>query len=734
MPRRSWDPTVFERMEQRMLALGLRRAEPATRVSAREGLFRWREAQAARVNFPTLNWDRANEIRQEVPSAYRELCFRASNQPGVIVGEAFGFGQDTTVRIPPPEQPAAPKEPHMHTPTPEQTLITCLQQGVATLIGHIQQLSAYKEAMGPLTFSPTTRLLGYADHIQNYGHLTVNHPHEVHYRDQYTPLVTSDNYSKRKVLSTTALIWRHVAVVNALEQFGLDVAPLRQRQINDYEEHFAERPTTFVCPSVVPSEDFSSHYHLPQLSASASHLYMGCATSPHHVAFTASTPLWRVREACRLKSAVYTPLPEQVAALLPPEVMGTQFPHLASKPGNAGRIAFTQSPTAGALDRQQVIKPGRFLRQHLPDASDEEIKQLAAACLGALSAGIHHSKDGDDFARVYIHGPSSCMAYDETGKYFGRLYVNGEFFHPARVYAHPENDIEIVWIEVADRIAARAVVNTKRKRYPCIYSNDSVAGAGRRLRSYLEGLGYEQADDALDGQKLLRVAPDNYSGAIICPYIDSGNRGVEVDEGYLTVGGDYEADHETGCLHDYNTDQAEYDWYCDNCGDGCYSDDGGGSETNDFDCVCDTCLRRDYTHAFHADRGYYVYINDNETLYQDLSPLGSRDKVYMSDGEGDYHYLHDDHYPEAVAHCNHTTETEDGEWILTRDVSDLGYFLDDNDIACLRDNYAVLDGELVERSEVPDDAQVLTAADPTYPQLPAYQTVAADESEQEDAA
>jgi hypothetical protein len=407
---------------------------------------------------------------------------------------------------------------------------------------------------------------------------------------------------------------------------------------------------------------------------------------------------------------------------------------VATKPGNAGMIAYTQSPVAGMLDRQQVIKPGRYIRQHNADISDEQVKQAAASCLAASTAGFHHSKNADDFARVYINGPSSCMAYDETGKEFGRLMVDGEFFHPARVYAHPDNDIEIVWLEVADRIGARAVINTANKTYPRIYGSDSVRGGYNRLAEYLEALGYRQSDGSLNGQKLLKVHPDRFPDAIICPYIDSGNLGVDVFDDHLVAGGRYDADHETGCLCRYNTsDEDEWTWQCDCCGDD-QTDDDNQYDTNEGQ-VCQGCLELRYTRVYDVNAEEHRYVNDGETFYDGrYTTHGPFYTLWFDASPDDYGYVELCSYYYGscnfVAPQDECIEDMDGDWIRRADVEDHGLFINEGeDVAYPVGDWAVLDGELVERCDIPDETERLIASGDDYPMLPHYRTL-----EQEDAA
>ena len=68
----------------------------------------------------------------------------------------------------------------------------------------------------------------------------------------------------------------------------------------------------------------------------------------------------------------------------------------------------------------------------------------------------------------------------------------------------------------------------------------------------------------------------------------------------------------------------------------------------------------------------------------------------------------------------------DGDWIRRADVEDHGLFInEDEDIAYRIRDWAVLDGELIELCEIPDDAERLALNDNIdYPMLPSYRTLA----------
>lgn len=660
---------------------------------------------------------------------------------------AFNWGQIIT-DAPSPEPEPERKEPRVMNQPTEQTVLTVLQQGVADAIRYLNIMrdslreQGFKLTHAHFTFASGAHEL--ADAFHRDIRLTVEHPSRIGVHDTFMPTIHIDTYSNCTHLIMSALVARHVAVINAIDDLLKTnrsytptkrtelLAHLRSMQIDDLEACFEGAGDIFATAA---TPDEASDSKLPQLNVHRCYIYPATSFSNREnaVTFGPRTPLWHVREALRMKNGTYTALPADVLALLPQDVIDTQFPHVATKAGNAGMIAYTQSPVAGMLDRQQVIKPGRYIRQHCEDLTDEEVKQAAASCLAASTAGFHHSKDADDFARIYINGPSSCMAYDETGKAFGRLMVDDKFFHPARVYAHPDNNIEIVWLEVAGRIGARAVINTANKTYPRIYGSDSVRGGYNRMAEYLEALGYRQSDGSLNGQKLLKVHPDQFPKAIICPYIDCGNLGVDIFDDHLVAGGRYDADHETGCLNRYNTsDEDEWTWACTCCGDD-QTDDDDQYDTNDGQ-VCASCVNRYYTQVHDVESDCTRYVNDSETFYNGrYTTLGRFHTLWFDGSPEDYDYVKlCSHYygGDYVAPVDECIEDMDGDWVRRADVEDHGLFINEyEDIAYRVRDWAVLDGELVEQSEIPDETERLIASGDDYPMLPHYRTL-----EQEDAA
>lgn len=516
-----------------------------------------------------------------------------------------------------------------------------------------------------------------------------------------------------------SLIARHRAVWNELCSLHPEY-PTPQAMESWVWDEFPE-DLTFAIGRMPETPDYNNPGVIPQLGTSAAHLSFHLRRPDTHHSRTPHsilTPLWRIREQERFTHGIYIPLPDEFAQLLPQSVRDNQFPHLATKDNNQGMVAYTQSPVAGALDRQQVQKPGRYVRQFCPDLNDEQVKQAAATLIGSLSADFYHTKDAHEIRRIYMEGPQSCMCAEGR---FDHLTVDGKPYHPTMIYAHPENNIELVYLEVKGRIGARALINTKKKTYPRIYSGDSVAGAGRRMETYLGTLGYSMCDYALTGEKLLRVSPDHNSEAIICPYIDNSNVGVGVHSDYLLVGDDnYEANYETGCLHEFDCND-QIDWHCDDCGEG-YSDDDDRHIDQYGDPICSCCADH-RVEAFSLQMDCIIQVTDDTTLYDSEHTKFSRyaDALHLGGMSPALHglaVLNDDlycsGYDAMLAPLNRVIEHHDFNYVLEADL-DAYDLIGIDGIAYPKTECIVLDGELIhDPSFDPDDEGAVQIERPAF--------------------
>jgi hypothetical protein len=523
----------------------------------------------------------------------------------------------------------------------------------------------------------------------------------------------------------------------------------RRLMNGSYPKTVQDFSTAFWQLAVAPS-DADNPSFIPELRQSAQSLHCLYDVMFHEPGslFRSDQPLWHVREEARLRLGIYDPLPEAAKELLDPVKTAALFPHLPIKSNNAGMIAYTQNTTHGVMDRQTVARTGRFLRQFAKDGvCDEEVKQMAAHIASTLSSQFKHSREREDYKRVYISGPSSCMSYDESGKGFGRLMVDDVFVHPCEVYAHPDNDLEIVWCEVQDNIVARTIINKKRMQYPRIYAKESVGNAEQRLKGYLEDLGYTQYDHALADQKLLRISPTKYPRAIICPYIDSSNLGVEVHDDHLVTGGGESADHETGCLSDYNTNGSSDDWCCECC-DTEYDDDDGYEMNSGGDRICQSCSDNDHVQAYCTHQMEEAYVHDDETIYTlvgvNRGALRHYSRVFFNSSYRDMgHYelveLSDSYYDSySVALADDCVIDDNSGYILLNDLDEHGLFFNQDDgEACEISDYAIQvspegDPELTRVSDIDEDLfeHAPAESDDTYPMLQVYTEIPVTQDEE----
>lgn len=494
-----------------------------------------------------------------------------------------------------------------------------------------------------------------------------------------------------------------------------------------------------------------SAHPIPQLGSGGDEV-RAFIPGDYHSGFTIGTtdPVWRMREQARLAAGHYDPLPQEVAQALDPNKVANAFPHLSIKPGNAGMVAYTESAAKGALDRQSVMKPGRFIRQFGYDhLTDEDVKRLAAKVMASAKLTYHHSRERGDYSRVYQTGPNSCMAYGPLSSRgtFDHTYVDGEFVHPAEVYAHPENNLELVWGEVEGEVVSRAVVNTRTKTYPRIYGKESVARSKEKLKEYLAELGYSQSSDALDDEKLLLLNPDDYPDAIICPYIDPNNRGVDIRADHLVVGGYEQANHETGCL--FRNDPAKPTWICACCNDAHDEDEESWVDENG-DSICENCLDN-HTYAFSLSASESRYVHESCVVYRLLGTITDRtlrhyDYVYegcSSLGRHGLAELSSDFYDESsAAEREQCVEYEGGDYVLTDDMSSFGLFYDeDGGVARDIDEWAVVrdengDEKLRKRGKVNLNTHILDNDESSdiCPWLPVYVPVAEEDDTLEEAA
>ena len=224
-------------------------------------------------------------------------------------------------------------------------------------------------------------------------------------------------------------------------------------------------------------------------------------------------------------------------------------------------------------------------------------------------------KTEQEWYDAYENGPGSCMS--------GYSFEHS----PVRTYATtshglPDNGLRLFIQYTGElfgddfEVQARAIVNTETNEYVRAYGNAADA--------ILRGHGYTRNTGCLEGVLLARIPHPSYSGAVLMPYLDSDQCGVdEHGEDAFVIRDDYEyeAQESEGYIY-VGTESARC---C--CCERRYSIDDM-HETADDEMVCDGCV----------EDGDFVYVVGREGLHNRWNCTWS-----------DYHdaYVYD----ADIAHC-----------------------------------------------------------------------------------
>lgn len=448
-----------------------------------------------------------------------------------------------------------------------------------------------------------------------------------------------------------------------------------------------------------------------------------------HFNAKASAPLWHFRELKRLNDGAYQQLPIQALKLLTQEQIDTimqYFPHLSTK--DESLISYTATPEKGEKDIQTPIKPGKFLSKVLPGIDNEIVKSFAAvfSSTRGLRLVVEKSPEAFSYAYLNLENSGSCM---DGRKNFSSCVVDGVQVHPSVAYYHPDNELHILYaVNSEGTVIARCIGNASEMKHTRVYFDKMVSKAENKMILLLKEAGFEYDEDCLLGVKISKLTTD--LGAIICPYIDPGNAGVEIHSDYLVVGGGVEADTDTGLLK-----EVEYVAFCDCCDEGIEEDDDM-YHTYEEETVCSSCCTNRYTVAFDLRELHYTYVRDNSSSIYTLSGM-----LKLSYG----YKLYDGDSVVEVKSCNELVHLDDefydsrlvapfydcyinslGRGVLNDDMDRLGLFYNyEVEDICEISNWAIIDGELkrVWPGDDLDEYELdFSSSGHDYPMLRCYKT------------
>ncbi|WPH66214.1 hypothetical protein NKA196_orf008 [Klebsiella phage NKA196] len=205
-------------------------------------------------------------------------------------------------------------------------------------------------------------------------------------------------------------------------------------------------------------------------------------------------------------------------------------------------------------------------------------------------------KTEQEWYDAYENGPGSCMS--------GYSFEHS----PVRAYATtshglPDNGLRLFIQYTGElfgddfEVQARAIVNTE--------TNEYVRAYGNAANAILRGHGYTRNTECLEGVMLARIPHPSHSGAVLMPYLDSSQCGVdEHGEDAFVIRDDYEYEAQDADGYIYvGTESARC---C--CCEGRYSVEDM-HETADDEMVCDGCV----------EGGKFVYVVGREGLHNHWS-------------------------------------------------------------------------------------------------------------------
>ncbi|QWY13500.1 hypothetical protein [Klebsiella phage SRD2021] len=260
------------------------------------------------------------------------------------------------------------------------------------------------------------------------------------------------------------------------------------------------------------------------------------------------------------------------------------------------------------------MRVGKWLANYYGNGADfrDAIEDLKAM---NVEPTTYLCKAEQEWYDAYENGPSSCMS--------GYSFEHS----PVRTYATtshglPDNGLRLFIQYTGElfgdnfEVQARAIVNTETNEYVRAYGNAADA--------ILRGHGYTRNTGCLEGVMLARIPHPQYDGAVLMPYLDSDQCGIdeyEDDAFVIRDAYEYGAQESEGYIY-VGTESARC---C--CCEGRYSVDDM-QETAEGDMVCDGCV----------EDGDFVYVVGRDGLHNRWGCTWS-----------DYHdaYVYD----RDIAHC-----------------------------------------------------------------------------------
>ena len=305
---------------------------------------------------------------------------------------------------------------------------------------------------------------------------------------------------------------------------------------------------------------------------------------------------WRSREAARMLSGYYKPLPEWWTDSVWWRNADNVADHFAHISQCGGMIAYTESEEKGTADRQTRVLATRYLTRYLSDRlTPQEIVIIGARFICA-AAQLSIAHDASDFARVYLAADhcAESSSYPSCMRYPASQF--GTPCHPSEAYAG--HGLAIAYVQLEDgSIPSRAIVWPERKIFVRCYGIQEADK--QNLATLLVDAGYTRAD-GFNGAKLSRI-PFRDEDRVVVPYIDGDTQRLEDRGEYLTVTHNGEIDGSSTAGWSELVDSSTIE--CDRCG---RREDGEDTHCVSEQTWCARCADR---HAFYCEATGEMHCN-----------------------------------------------------------------------------------------------------------------------------
>lgn len=258
-------------------------------------------------------------------------------------------------------------------------------------------------------------------------------------------------------------------------------------------------------------------------------------------------------------------------------------------------------------DRKPVrtMRVGKFLkRSNKEECTHNHISKLASDLHKANKAELKFTATSEDVLHVYQTGPKSCMSNCDA----------------VAVYA--TEDVSVAYLEIDDKIVARAVVTTANDNY----SYPRVYGEVALMEHKLAEAGWRKDECALDGMRVLHLCDSDDS--LMMPYLDGSATYIDQpneDDTHVVI-----STHGDICCT--NTQGRPTMETCDECGETVI--EGGVHYSEHLDqTLCYECF--DDCHVY-IDGNYYHHDQDEITKTEDDGYMLTDETCYVAERD-EYH-------------------------------------------------------------------------------------------------